>query len=170
MNFHLPAIRWFALPARVRGMFNLNDPRWGRGDDKPQGSDPSSQDQPPQAPQQPQRPQGQAGGPPDLDELWRDFNQKLGQLFGGKGGGSRPPSGGGHNGGQGGLPGFLGNPYACFRAADAFVSTARYEGFGNALAEAQARREGVLTLREAGLLKVRQGLTSLEEILGCTNA
>lgn len=36
--------------------------------------------------------------------------------------------------------------------------------------EAQARREGVLTLREAGLLKVRQGLTSVEEILGCTNA
>ncbi|MDE2618379.1 MAG: FtsH protease activity modulator HflK, partial [Burkholderiales bacterium] len=52
---------------------------------------------------------GQAGGPPDLDELWRDFNQKLGQLFGGKGAGSRPPSGGGHNGGPGGLPGFLGN-------------------------------------------------------------
>ena len=22
MNFHLPAIRWFTLPARVRGMFN----------------------------------------------------------------------------------------------------------------------------------------------------
>ncbi len=36
--------------------------------------------------------------------------------------------------------------------------------------EAQARREGVLTLREAGLLKVRQGLTSVEEVLGCTNA
>ncbi len=36
--------------------------------------------------------------------------------------------------------------------------------------EAQARRESVLTLREAGLLKVRQGLTSVEEILGCTNA
>jgi type IV pilus assembly protein PilB len=35
--------------------------------------------------------------------------------------------------------------------------------------EAQARREGVRTLREAGLLKVKQGLTSLEEILGCTN-
>ncbi len=35
--------------------------------------------------------------------------------------------------------------------------------------EAQARREGVLTLREAGLLKVRQGLTSIEEILSCTN-
>ena len=26
-------------------------------------------------------------GPPDLDELWRDFNRKLGGLFGGKGGG-----------------------------------------------------------------------------------
>jgi len=36
--------------------------------------------------------------------------------------------------------------------------------------EAQAKREGVRTLREAGLIKVKQGLTSLDEILGCTNA
>jgi type IV pilus assembly protein PilB len=36
--------------------------------------------------------------------------------------------------------------------------------------EAQARREGVRTLRESGLMKVKQGLTSLEEVLGCTNA
>jgi type IV pilus assembly protein PilB len=35
--------------------------------------------------------------------------------------------------------------------------------------EAQAVREGVLTLRQAGLQKVRTGLTSLEEILACTN-
>jgi type IV pilus assembly protein PilB len=35
--------------------------------------------------------------------------------------------------------------------------------------EAQAVREGVLTLRQAGLQKVRAGLTSLEEILACTN-
>ncbi|SNS22215.1 type IV pilus assembly protein PilB [Noviherbaspirillum humi] len=35
--------------------------------------------------------------------------------------------------------------------------------------EEQARRDGVKTLREAGLVKVKQGLTSLEEILGCTN-
>jgi type IV pilus assembly protein PilB len=35
--------------------------------------------------------------------------------------------------------------------------------------EEQARRDGVRTLREAGLVKVRQGLTSLEEVLGCTN-
>jgi modulator of FtsH protease HflK len=35
-------------------------------------------------------------GPPDLDELWREFNRKLGKLFGGKGG-PRAPQGG--NGG-----------------------------------------------------------------------
>jgi membrane protease subunit HflK len=35
-------------------------------------------------------------GPPDLDELWRDFNRKLSGLFGGKGGGgSKRPEGGG---------------------------------------------------------------------------
>jgi membrane protease subunit HflK len=32
-----------------------------------------------------------SGGPPDLDELWRKFNQKLNTMFGGKG-----PSGGGN--------------------------------------------------------------------------
>jgi type IV pilus assembly protein PilB len=33
----------------------------------------------------------------------------------------------------------------------------------------QAHREGVLNLRDAGLLKVKQGLTSLEEVLAVTN-
>ncbi|HEX6705460.1 MAG TPA: FtsH protease activity modulator HflK [Albitalea sp.] len=32
---------------------------------------------------------GRGDGPPDLDELWRDFNRKLSGLFGGKGGGQR---------------------------------------------------------------------------------
>lgn len=32
---------------------------------------------------------GRNEGPPDLDELWRDFNRKLSGLFGGKGGGPR---------------------------------------------------------------------------------
>lgn len=43
-------------------------------------------------------------GPPDLDELWRDLNRKLGGLFGGKGGGggSPRPNGGGGNGSAGG--------------------------------------------------------------------
>nr|WP_041296661.1 type IV-A pilus assembly ATPase PilB [Janthinobacterium sp. Marseille] len=35
--------------------------------------------------------------------------------------------------------------------------------------EAQAKKDGVRTLRESGLVKVKLGLTSLEEILGCTN-
>ena len=33
----------------------------------------------------------------------------------------------------------------------------------------QARAEGVMSLRQSGLLKVKQGITSLEEILACTN-
>lgn len=62
--------------------FSLNDPRWGRGsqnDDQPQNQDG-------------RRPND---GPPDLDQLWRDFNQRLNKLFGGKRGGS----GGGDSGG-----------------------------------------------------------------------
>ncbi len=35
--------------------------------------------------------------------------------------------------------------------------------------QTQARREGVRTLRESGLQKVKLGITSLEEVLGCTN-
>jgi type IV pilus assembly protein PilB len=35
--------------------------------------------------------------------------------------------------------------------------------------EAQAKLDGVRTLRQSGLIKVKQGLTSLDEILGCTN-
>jgi membrane protease subunit HflK len=38
---------------------------------------------------------GRGDGPPDLDELWRDFNRKLSGLFGGKGGGPRGPADGG---------------------------------------------------------------------------
>ncbi|HEY6356004.1 MAG TPA: protease modulator HflK N-terminal domain-containing protein, partial [Burkholderiaceae bacterium] len=39
---------------------------------------------------------GRNDGPPDLDELWRDFNRRLGGLFGGKGGQRRtdPDNGG----------------------------------------------------------------------------
>ena len=35
--------------------------------------------------------------------------------------------------------------------------------------EAQAKLEGVNTLRQSGLIKVKQGMTSLEEVLSCTN-
>src|SRR3990172_11253025 len=44
-------------------------------------------------------PQGRGGGkegPPDLDELWRNFNRRLNDLFGGRGrrggGGEEPPA------------------------------------------------------------------------------
>jgi type IV pilus assembly protein PilB len=41
---------------------------------------------------------------------------------------------------------------------------------GNAMQiAAQAEKEGVNSLRRSGLMKVKQGLTSLEEVLGCTN-
>jgi type IV pilus assembly protein PilB len=33
----------------------------------------------------------------------------------------------------------------------------------------QAQREGVKNLRQSGLLKAKQGMTSVEEVLGCTN-
>lgn len=41
---------------------------------------------------------------------------------------------------------------------------------GNAMEiAAQAKLEGVSDLRESGLRKVKQGLTTIEEVLGCTN-
>jgi membrane protease subunit HflK len=43
-------------------------------------------------------------GPPDLDELWRDFNRKLSGLFGGKGGGGARPNPDAGGGGGGGSP------------------------------------------------------------------
>ena len=99
--------RFFTLrpagwPERLRGMFNLNDPRWGRGDDagqnEPRPDDERPADPPRQPPNEPPRQRPSSGGdqgPPDLDELWRDFNRKLGGLFGGGGGNRRPGSGGG---------------------------------------------------------------------------
>ena len=82
MDFHFPR-----LP---RGMFNLNDPRWGRGgdDNRNEGGKDNG------------RGQGPNQGPPDLDELWRDFNRKLGGLFGGK----RRGGGGDFNNGGGNFP------------------------------------------------------------------
>ena len=41
---------------------------------------------------------GRNDGPPDLDELWRDFNRKLSGLFGGRPNGPTGQSGGGNSG------------------------------------------------------------------------
>ena len=92
------------LLGRLRGMFNLNDGRWGRGDDAAGSggngsSNPGPGATPPEPPREPAKPnRSPQGGPPDLDELWRDFNQKIGAIFGqrGNGGGKgRGPTGGG---------------------------------------------------------------------------
>jgi membrane protease subunit HflK len=54
---------------------SLNDPNWGRGSRGPQG------------------PGGGNQGPPDLDELWRNFNRRLSELFGRRRrGGDEPPT------------------------------------------------------------------------------
>jgi membrane protease subunit HflK len=72
----------------VRAIFSLNDPGWGRN-----GSGDNNQ-RPPQRP-------GQGDGPPDLDELWRDFNRRLNGLFGKKGGGGPNGPGGPRGFGEG---------------------------------------------------------------------
>jgi membrane protease subunit HflK len=92
------------LPQWLKGMFSLNDSRWGRGESK-QGDNEKADGPPPES--EPAKPPADSGsrsgrngssnsGPPDLDELWRDVNRKLGGLFGK----SQPPRGNG--GGTGG--------------------------------------------------------------------
>ncbi|MFC0253574.1 FtsH protease activity modulator HflK [Massilia consociata] len=61
---------------------SLNDPRWGN---KPDGDHKA---------QEGRRP---GEGPPDLDQLWRDFNARLNRLFGSRGNGN-------NGGGDGGTP------------------------------------------------------------------
>ncbi len=125
MNFQIRSGKWSrtsSLLGRIKGMFNLNDQKWGRGDDKPDAPRPDGEptaqapQQPPQPPAAPQgsndrRPnKGSNQGPPDLDELWRDFNKKLGGLFGGNKNAGRPgkennSGNGGNNGGSNGTGG-----------------------------------------------------------------
>ncbi|NTV87209.1 MAG: FtsH protease activity modulator HflK [Burkholderiaceae bacterium] len=105
MKLNLSAFQSSGLGHRIRGMFNLNDPRWGRSGDKPSEGDqpepPRPDAEPPLPPSGNNRDQGKgpSQGPPDLDELWRDFNRKLGGLFGSARGAGR---GGSPNGGGGG--------------------------------------------------------------------
>ncbi len=65
--------------------FSLNDPRWGRGsqDDEQQNQNQGNR-RPPE-------------GPPDLDQLWRDFNQRLNRILGNRGGNGGNGGGGGGN-------------------------------------------------------------------------
>ena len=110
MNLNLRTFRWAELQGRVRGMFNLNDPRWGRGDDQPTEGKADGKSTPPDGANRPQNPpngrdSGPAGNgtPPDLDEIWRDFNRKLGGFFNTKPSGRGPDNGGGPSGNGGGF-------------------------------------------------------------------
>lgn len=58
--------------------------------------------------------------------------------------------------------------YEVMPISDAIQRIILREGSAQDIAE-QARREGVRSLRQSGLGKVRQGLTSLEEVLAVTN-
>ena len=87
--------------SRVLGAFNLNDGRWGRDESSQNKPDthnttPPEENKPPQQPP-PNNNRPTGNGPPDLDELWRDFNKKLSGFFGSPkkgGGGGEPPFGG----------------------------------------------------------------------------
>ncbi|AIY41856.1 HflK protein [Collimonas arenae] len=66
--------------------FSLNDPQWGRNsqNDNKQNNDGKKPN----------------NGPPDLDKLWQDFNQRLTRLLGNKNGGGGDSNGGGFNPGM----------------------------------------------------------------------
>jgi len=71
-----------SLIRKIGLKFSLNDPRWGRGSQEDKG--PS---------QNGKRPDD---GPPELDQLWQDFNRRLSRLFGdNKDGGGKNSGGGG---------------------------------------------------------------------------
>ena len=69
MFVYLRTCRDFVRDRSLRALgvlMSLNDPQWGRRPNQ---------------------------GPPDLDEVWRDFNRKLGGLFGRRGSGGDDPQG-----------------------------------------------------------------------------
>ncbi len=76
------------LPSKL---FNLNDPGWGRGNNNGSGNG-----------EPPRKPQRGDQSPPDLDDLWRDFNSRLGALFGRKPKRGNPFGNGGGTGGDNG--------------------------------------------------------------------
>lgn len=125
------------------GMFNLNDPRWGRGDNdsgapkEPQAGRDDDVRQPPRD-QRPPKPQGPNQGPPDLDELWRDFNRKLGGLLGGKGGG-------GSGSGGGGTPSFNPSPKSAGIGAGLVAGVAVLVWMGTGFFIVQEGQQAVIT-------------------------
>ncbi|KMY86481.1 HflK protein [Candidatus Paraburkholderia calva] len=70
-------------------VFSINDPRWGRGDGNGVKNDTKR-------PQDNRRPNGKYEGPPDFDEMWRDFNRRIAGVFERK-----PGNGGSRDNGRG---------------------------------------------------------------------
>ena len=124
--------------ARLLGVFNLNDPRWGRGDEPARGEGDPKPGEQDDGRTRGQRPQGSNQGPPDLDELWRDFNRKLGGLLGGKGGG-------GNRGGSGGTPGFNPSPKSAGIGAGLIALVALLIWLGTGFFIVQEGQQSVIT-------------------------
>ncbi len=81
-----------SLRQRLAGrIFSLNDPQWGNRpeDGNREGNREGSRDNNRRGNQ----------GPPDLEEMWRDFNRRLSGMFGKKGGGGNGSGGSGGGGG-----------------------------------------------------------------------
>ena len=102
-----PRTRWQRLLDRIK--LSLNDPQWGRkpgsadaGNEGDSRGEPRSGNEPPPTPPPPPSGGGRGNkpeGPPDLDELMKKVNDRVGEIFGRKGGGKR--GGGSGNGGAG---------------------------------------------------------------------
>jgi len=84
------------MPQTSGNSLALNDPQWGRGSGS--GGDDGDRDR-----DEGRRNRPQGGGPPDLDELWRDLNRRLNGLFGKRRGGAGGGQGAGGGGGGGGF-------------------------------------------------------------------
>ncbi len=97
----------------------------------------------------PMQASGRGDGPPDLDELWRDLNNKLGGLFGGKGkpqrGNGSDDSGGDRGGGGGGGPSFTSDPKSAGIGALLIVGVVLMVWLGSGFFIVQEGEQAVVT-------------------------
>jgi membrane protease subunit HflK len=77
------------MTRKFSDLFSVNDPGWGNSSNKGskdakdgQGNEQAPKVDPEQ--NQPNKQPTKPDGPPDLDELWRDFNDRIAGIFGGK--------------------------------------------------------------------------------------
>ncbi len=87
---------------------------------------------------------GRGDGPPDLDELWRDFNRKLSGLFGGKRGGGAP-RGNGSGDNNGGGPNFQPDMKSAGVGAGLVAGVVALIWLGSGMFIVQAEQQAVVT-------------------------